>query len=468
MSLLTLLEIIASNAYNRVKDSRNSRPVATNRDDAVCIGKALEFHDSPLDIDAPVFLSDERRKKHSCLVGMTGSGKTTLLLRLIQSDVKRGRSVCIIDLRGDLVDRILGIIAPELQTQEDIDRLHLLDLRRDDRILGFNPLSGSGEASSRALALLGVIQSQSDSWGVQLSETLRNSLIALSEYGGTLLDVERLLTDTVFREQVLASVTDPMTLSFFDRYKQLSKDKQAAWYLPVFNKITPLLSIPALRQLFGIEEAINIADILNTPGSIFLVSLGIERLHGAAQLIGGMMIAAIQGAVFARTSHPENKRNPVNLYVDEFASMASPAFEQIIAEGRRFRLSLTLAHQNLSQLTPRLRDVVQNNVAVQIFFQVGSSDARQLANEFVTSLPKEKVTKSLISQQVGEAFLIQRSESPIHFRVEPISEPEAAQTALNRLYRRFSFKNDTKLNSPIKRNQSKDFREVRHDSRPRI
>ena len=54
-----------------------------------------------------VALSPQARMRHLYLLGATGTGKTDLLLRLIESDITNARAFCVIDLRGDLVDRIL-------------------------------------------------------------------------------------------------------------------------------------------------------------------------------------------------------------------------------------------------------------------------------------------------------------------------------------------------------------------------
>ena len=70
-----------------------------------------------------------------------------------------------------------------------------MDLREADHVVGFNPLLGETDVYSRALHLLSVLKYQSDSWGVQLEETLRNCLLALAETGWSLLEIEPLLTN---------------------------------------------------------------------------------------------------------------------------------------------------------------------------------------------------------------------------------------------------------------------------------
>jgi hypothetical protein len=377
-----------------------------------------------------VALSPEARRRHLYILGATGTGKTNLLLRLIESDIAHGRALCVIDLRGDLVDRVLLRLAatapPEAWQSQWRERLLLLDLRQSEHAVGFNPLAGEGEVYARALHVLSVLKAQSDSWGVQLEETLRNSLLALAETGWTLLEVEPLLTNASFRTQVLRGVSDARVRSFFERYGQLSAANQTMWSLAALNKITPLLSIPTLRLLLGQRQGFSLDSLLEKqPGLVVLVSLAVDRLHDAARLTGGLLVSALQTAIMSRVDVPESQRIPLNLYIDEFESMASDRFEAIVAEGRRFGLGLTLSHQNVSQLDTRLRHVLRNNVHTQVYFQTGALDAAELSRE-IGSGRSEEVREILMSQGVGQAYLVRRGQRSARMQVMHSPDPRVS------------------------------------------
>lgn len=364
---------------------------------------------SGFDQGEPVCITPRLLEKHCYLLGATGAGKTNLILRLLEEDIRRNQSVVIVDLRGDLVERALGVCANLNVDPKDV---RILDLREKEWVLGFNPLAGSGEPFIRALHLLDVIRGESASWGVQLEETLRNALLFLAANGKSLLDLERLLLDGDFATSLLPACDDPSVHGFFTRYSGFSPDKQLTWALPIFNKVTPLLSTPNLRAVLGTTNSLDLDSFLSQKGSILFVSLAVDELSRSARMMGSLIISAIARSMFSRVNTPEPKRNPVRLYVDEFEAMASEAFEGLIAEGRRFRLSLVLSHQNLAQLPTKLRSVIRNNVGLQGLFACGFQDATELMRE----LPDDIEIQDLLELPPGELFLMPRGKYPLHMK----------------------------------------------------
>ena len=83
------------------------------------------------------------------------------------------------------------------------------------------------------------------------------------------------------------------------------------------------------------------------------------------------------------------------------------------SELRKYRVSLTLAHQYLFQLTPEVREAVLGNAGTIISFRVGAGDAAYLAQEFqptfsqqdFLNLPNHDIyLKLLIDKAVNAAF----------------------------------------------------------------
>ena len=79
---------------------------------------------------------------------------------------------------------------------------------------------------------------------------------------------------------------------------------------------------------------------------------------------------------------PENEREDFFLYVDEFQNFANDSFKDILAEARKYKLNLILAHQYIAQMEESIQEAVFGNVGTIITFRVGASDAESLENEF--------------------------------------------------------------------------------------
>jgi DNA helicase HerA-like ATPase len=358
-----------------------------------------------------VYVTKRELRRHALAIGSSGSGKSNLVLQMVDSDVANLTTVVVIDLRGDLIDRVLLRLVAKGDVEAE--RVCIVDLRQTDTVVGFNPLAGIGDFHVRAYHVLDAIRSRSDGWGVQIDESLRNTLVILAEAGLTLTEVEPLLTNAAFREGVLRNVSDPTALAFFERFDAMSEERRSTWVSPVLNKVTPFLAIPRLRRTLGSSDGIVLRELLDEPRRILLVALAADQLRSCSHLLGSLFIAGIQDAVMARASTPESRRNPVSLYIDEFETMASESFLSILAEARRFKLSLTLAHQNLAQLAPDLRQAVRINVATQFLFQTGSVDATELAKDLAPYAKRDEAQAMLTTQKVGEAVLVRRGKAPI-------------------------------------------------------
>lgn len=367
-------------------------------------------------------LTTEEKRRHVYLLGSTGTGKTNLLLQLVRADIEQRRSVFLLDFRGELVDRVLMILA-SLYTPEQLrDRLVLIDLRREDYSVPFNPLrEEAADAYTRVRFLMEVLKQQ---WeiGVQTEQLLRNSLLALSN-GWSLYELEVLLTDRAFRDFVLESVQDATVKRFFARFDQL--ENTSAWVEPVLNKISPWLGRPVLRNMLAQWETVSFHTRLETrPDSIVLVSLAADTLYGDAHLMGSLLTSALTSAAM-RPDRRDRPGNEVCFYLDEFEHFdgLGEQIGAILSEGRKFGLCACLSHQTSGQLNPKLRNLIRNVVGTQVFFSVGGGEADTLAGEIASDEPKAIVRNLLMNQKIGECIVVRRGKPYTRIRTKHCPDP---------------------------------------------
>lgn len=121
------------------------------------------------------------------------------------------------------------------------------------------------------------------------------------------------------------------------------------------------------------------ADVLD--GGVLLARLPKGLLgEDTARLIGSLLVVArVWQAATARAGG--TVRRDASLYVDECQNfLALPgALDDVLAEARGYRLSLTLAHQHLGQLPRDLAEAASANARNKVYFNVSPEDARVLA-----------------------------------------------------------------------------------------
>lgn len=162
------------------------------------------------------------------------------------------------------------------QTSGAVGRLHLIDLRRPKFSSGINPFQCGSAAYGSALQIRLILRYATESWGVQLGETFRCSLIALNYSRRSLIGIHRFLTDATLRARVLIELFEPHSASFFERFDERSSDRQNLWVLPVLNKVSAFLPHPAISSHLAEQSSLDLSSVLDTPGNVLLVALATE------------------------------------------------------------------------------------------------------------------------------------------------------------------------------------------------
>ena len=354
----------------------------------------------------PLVLSPEDRRHHLYVVGKSGTGKTTLLRNLILQDIEAGRGVGVIDPHGDLALDILDHIP-----RHRIEDVAYFDPSDAEYPVGFN-LLGRVPKEKRHLVASGVVSVfrgiWPDFWGPRLEYILYAAVAALLDCENvSLMGVPRMLSDESYRTWVVKQVKDPMVRSFWENeFARYDKKFVQEAIAPIQNKVGQLFMAPELRNILGQVRSRIDARFMMDNGRIFIANLSKGKLGAdKANLLGSLWVTQFQLAAMARADSPEESRRDFHLYVDEFHSFVSDSFVPILSEARKYRLSLTLAHQYLDQLKPNILGAVLGNVGSIVTFRVGHDDAEALESAFgreytagqITSLDNGRVIAKTIS-----------------------------------------------------------------------
>ncbi len=320
------------------------------------------------------------RRSHMYAVGKTGTGKSTLLKTMILQDVEAGRGLAVLDPHGDLVEDIFRRV-PEAQ------KTAVIYLNTPSGNWTFNPLAGvsPGQEPLAVAELIEVFKKiWIDDWGPRLEHLFRNVLFALLETeGATLADAMRLLSSRDYRESVARFLKNQEVREFWlKEFAGYSPAFRAVIVAPLQNKLAAFLTDPRLNRIITAKSSsFDLTDIMDR-GKILLVNLSRGRIgEGPAQLLGALLAARIGLAGLARADRRESERRDFALYLDEFQMFATLSLATMLAELRKYRVSLILAHQYLGQLDTQVREAVLGNAGTLICFRVSAEDAVHLALE---------------------------------------------------------------------------------------
>ena len=351
-------------------------------------------------VKKPIRLSDKDRRRHIHIIGQTGVGKSVLQENLAYQDMLDGRGFALVDPHGDLAEHLLEKVPKE--RVEDIIYFNPSDM---DNPIGLNMFEFDHPDQKDFLVqeAIGMLYGLYDPGhtgivGPRLEHIFRNcALLLMSDpAGGTFVDIPKLLVDDSFRNNKLKYVTDQQVLDFWTKEFPASQRSSEAgevisW---VIAKFGPFISNDAMRNIIGqTKSGFDFQDIMNN-NKILLVNLSKGKLGDLnSKLLGIVFVMKFQAAAMARAKIPEDERKDFTLYVDEFQNFATDSFETILSEAPKYRLSLVLANQFMTQLKEELREAILGNVGTTITGRIGITDAEIMVKRYTPVFDAEDLTK---------------------------------------------------------------------------
>lgn len=332
-----------------------------------------------------IIIPDDIRDRHVYMVGKAGSGKSTLLFNMAIQDIERGQGVTVIDPHGDLVEDLLLHI-PKHRVPDTI----YFDAAERQQPISLNILNANTEEEVGLLVddLMVMFKRLSDSWGERMEHILRHTFHTLAEVPGTtFLDIHRILQNEGFRQRILQHIKHRMLRDFWTQeFPDLRRDAVQ----PILNRMSKFMLSPTLGGVLGQRDSrLSFTDILENK-KVLLVNLAKGKIgEDNSRLVGSLLVSQLQLAVMRRASQAKEKRIPYYLYIDEFQSFTTSAFEVIFSEARKYQLCLTLAHQYISQLDDRTRHAILGNVGTMILFAISGEDAHRLKDQLGPFTPEE-------------------------------------------------------------------------------
>ncbi|MBU0750099.1 DUF87 domain-containing protein, partial [Patescibacteria group bacterium] len=335
-------------------------------------GKTVDIHIAP-----------EDRLRHLYVIGQTGTGKTSFMKTLIQQDIDNGEGVCFIDPHGTDVLDILAGIPPE--RYEDVIYFDPAYVARPFglNLLEYDPAYPEQKTFivNEILAIFKRLYGDTpESMGPAFEQYFRNATLLVMEdpeSGSTLMDIGRVLSNAEFRNYKLARSNNPVVNQFWNEIATKAEgDASLQNIVPyITNKFDDFTANDFMRPIIGQQESsFKFREIMDSK-KILLVNLSKGRLgERNANLLGLILVGKLFMAALSRADSPGTNFPPFYLYIDEFQNITTDSIPAILSEARKYKLSLTIAHQFLAQIDEKIRDAVFGNVGSMAVFRVGEED----------------------------------------------------------------------------------------------
>jgi len=330
----------------------------------------------------PIGMTLEQRRMHTYVIGKTGTGKTTLLTNSIYQDMVSGKGLAVLDPHGDMFQELLSIV-PENRRKDVIvfdpsDRNFPIGLNILDPGLEFADEEDREQwITSNVLSVFAKLADEK-LWGPRMEHVLRSTtLTALQTPNPSLYTIQRLLTDRPYQRTVAKTLKDPVLKQFWKKEFALMGGMQLSNVTqPLTNRLGHFITTKMSRHILMQEKStLRIADIMNE-GKILLVNLSKGDIgEDQSFFFGTILTSFIWMAAYQRTKIPEKQRRDFFVYVDEFQNFATPRFAEITSEGRKFRVSLIVSHQNIAQIEDtRILKVMAGNAHTIISLKASPDD----------------------------------------------------------------------------------------------
>jgi hypothetical protein len=345
-------------------------------------------------INTEIRILPEDRLRHFYVIGQTGTGKTTLLKTMIRQDIQNGEGVCMIDPHGSDIQDVLSYIPPE--RYEDVI---YFDPSYTARPMGLNMLEYDPRfpeqktfVVNEMLSIFNKLFDMKTAGGPMFEQYFRNAVMLViedPETGCTLLDVSRVMADRTYRQLKLSKCKNPVVVQFWKEIaEKAGGEASLANIVPyITSKFDVFLSNEIMRPIVSQEKsAFNFREIMDKK-KILLVNLAKGRLGDInSNLIGLIIVGKILMAALSRVDSFGQELPPFYLYIDEFQNVTTDSISTILSEARKYKLSLTVAHQFIAQLEEKIKNSVFGNVGSMAAFRVSSEDAEYLEKQFAPTI----------------------------------------------------------------------------------
>ena len=382
----------------------------THQNPSVDRSVSIGYGVSTAGIRKKICIGDIDLKRHYQIVGQTGTGKSTLLAGMILDAVEKGYGMTFFDPHGSTIDLILRCVPEKFAERIRVVRVGDAenpvpmniwdsdDWRKEERNISdlcelfrdiFDP-NQQGFVGPRYERWLSTFAKASIAFlGKRAS---LESIAVLSQSQENMLKLSKAI---VSREPALVEIIKEE----YGKDKSNDFQNMLGWFLCKFQRLT---SVEQLRKTLGAgANALNFREEIDED-TVTLIDLAVPEIGtDAARILGTLTLMKLWNAALQR----KHREKTHIVFLDEAALFQTNPMPRMLAEARKFGLSMVLSHQHTGQLTQEIRDALEANSANFSAFRLSPRDAygesiRFNVNGMEKTLARQDAYKALTTLSV--------------------------------------------------------------------
>lgn len=373
---------------------------------SIQIGKAVDA----AGFRRKITLGELDLKRHYQIVGQTGTGKSTLLSTMILSAIEQDYGLTFFDPHGSTIDLVLRALPERFADRVRVVRigdaenpvpLNIWDSEDPDKeernisdlceLFGdlFNP-PGQEFVGPRYERWLSTFARASIAF---LGRASLESIAVISQSQNNMLKLSKAIYNR-YPELVETIKQEYGTDKSSDFNATLN------WYLCKFQR---LISVEQLRKTLGARtNALDFPETIDT-NTVTLIDLAspVIGTH-AARIVGTLLLMKLWNAALTR----KDRKKTHLVVVDEAALFQTNPMPRMLAESRKFGLSMVLCHQHAGQFSKEILEALEANSASFSAFRLSPRDAVAAAarlddRELAAALPRLDAFRAVTSLSVN-------------------------------------------------------------------
>lgn len=401
-----------------------------------------------------IFINYKDRFLHMLIIGPTGCGKTSqVLIPMIWQDIQDLTcGITVLEPKGDLAEKVYAMCK-----KTGRPCLYFNPVNPDCPT--FNPLDGKeDDVIENMTTTFNMLSPDSGTYFKDMTDNLlRKSLMVLkrlelaytnpetgtSERPATMIALSTLIHNPNGKGQAIIKEFLKIECNHIEKKQN---DDTAAWFLDEYYQpkskiyentsgvraqVSKIISNRYLRRVLNPEHGksdINLDEIL-AKGGVLAISTAQGKLRQLGDYLGYFIILSIQASVFKRPG-TEFTRRPHYLYIDEFQKYSNPGFQDMLTQGRSFRVASHLATQARSEIAMgggrdgrNFVELVSANARnVVLFPGISPADAEYYSKEFGEETVLQ-LQKGVTTQKFNPLYGIKEMNYP----TEQVRETEMQQ-----------------------------------------